>query len=53
MGFEGSLVRDLIRDEGTGRIVELPAFPERADDAHKGDVGRIVVVGGRLDSIWQ
>lgn len=31
--------------------VELPRFPERADDAHKGDVGRVVVVGGRMDEV--
>ena len=29
----------------------IPAFPGRAYDAHKGDVGRIVVIGGRLDDV--
>ena len=29
----------------------IPAFPTRADDAHKGDVGRIVVIGGRFDDV--
>ncbi len=29
----------------------VPAFPERPDDAHKGNVGRIVIVGGRLDNV--
>ena len=28
----------------------IPPLPTRADDAHKGDVGRIMVVGGRLDA---
>lgn len=27
----------------------IPEFPGRANDAHKGQVGRIVVIGGRLD----
>ncbi|MEE9297120.1 MAG: NAD(P)H-hydrate dehydratase [Phycisphaerae bacterium] len=31
--------------------MKVPAFPERADDAHKGDVGRIVVIGGRFDAV--
>lgn len=26
-------------------------MPERADDAHKGEVGRILIIGGRLDDI--
>ena len=30
-------------------ITRVPPLPARADDAHKGDVGRIVVIGGRLD----
>ena len=30
-------------------ITEVPPVPERADTVHKGDVGRIVIVGGRLD----
>ncbi|HEY3241710.1 MAG TPA: NAD(P)H-hydrate dehydratase [Phycisphaerae bacterium] len=30
-------------------IDELPELPRRADDAHKGSVGRIAVVAGRLD----
>jgi NAD(P)H-hydrate epimerase len=30
-------------------ITEVPPVPERADNAHKGDVGGIVIVGGRLD----
>lgn len=25
---------------------EIAAFPERSDDAHKGDVGRLVIIGG-------
>ncbi|NOT01343.1 MAG: NAD(P)H-hydrate dehydratase [Phycisphaerales bacterium] len=30
---------------------DIPPFPPRADDAHKGDVGRIVVIGGRFDDV--
>jgi len=30
-------------------VTRIPPLPQRADDAHKGDVGRIVVLGGRLD----
>jgi NAD(P)H-hydrate epimerase len=37
------LLSDLISVE------ELPELPPRAEDAHKGSVGRIAVVGGRLD----
>ncbi|MFH0983876.1 MAG: NAD(P)H-hydrate dehydratase [Planctomycetota bacterium] len=33
------------------RIDDLPALPERADDAHKGEVGRILIVGGRMNEI--
>lgn len=29
----------------------VPSVPDRADDAHKGSVGRIVIVGGRLDDV--
>jgi len=32
-------------------ITQTPPLPERADDAHKGDVGRILVIGGRLDDV--
>ena len=32
-------------------ITQTPPLPERADDAHKGDVGRILVLGGRLDDV--
>ncbi len=31
--------------------VAVPVFPPRAADAHKGTVGRIVVVGGRFDDV--
>lgn len=31
--------------------VAIPAFPARDDDAHKGVVGRIVVIGGRFDDV--
>ncbi len=31
--------------------MEVPAFPKRADGVHKGDVGRIVVFGGRFDEV--
>lgn len=30
-------------------ISRVPPLPTRADNAHKGDVGRILVIGGRLD----
>ena len=30
-------------------VTRIPPLPERPDDAHKGDVGRISVIGGRLD----
>lgn len=30
---------------------EIAPIPKRADDAHKGDVGRIVVIGGRCDEV--
>jgi len=33
------------------RIKDLPRFPSRSDDAHKGDVGRLVIVGGRFDEL--
>ncbi len=29
--------------------ITLPTFPDRSDDAHKGDVGRLLVIGGRFD----
>jgi NAD(P)H-hydrate epimerase len=32
-------------------ITRIPSLPQRADDAHKGDVGRLVIVGGRLDDV--
>jgi len=35
--------------EGIKTVTRIPPVPVRADDAHKGDVGRIMVVGGRLD----
>ena len=25
---------------------EIPSFPQRSEDAHKGDVGRIIIIGG-------
>lgn len=28
------------------RIVELPALPQRSDDAHKGSFGRVLIIGG-------
>ena len=34
-----------------GAPLDLPKFPPRATDAHKGQVGRILIVGGRFDSI--
>jgi NAD(P)H-hydrate epimerase len=34
---------------GTRTITKVPALPTRAEDAHKGDVGRITIIGGRLD----
>ncbi|MCH7814274.1 MAG: NAD(P)H-hydrate dehydratase, partial [Planctomycetes bacterium] len=30
-------------------VTEVPPVPTRPDDAHKGVVGRIVVLAGRLD----
>lgn len=33
------------------QMVTLPPFPARSNDAHKGDVGRIVIIGGRLDDV--
>jgi len=30
-------------------VTELPRLPQRAADAHKGDVGRILIIGGSLD----
>jgi NAD(P)H-hydrate epimerase len=30
-------------------VTRIPPLPQRDDDAHKGDVGRIAVIGGRLD----
>lgn len=35
--------------QGVKTVTRIPAVPTRADDVHKGDVGRIMVVGGRLD----
>jgi len=32
-------------------VTRVPPLPTRADDAHKGDVGRILVIGGRLDDV--
>lgn len=32
-------------------ITSIPALPTRPDDAHKGDVGRLIIVGGRLDKV--
>jgi hydroxyethylthiazole kinase-like uncharacterized protein yjeF len=32
-------------------VTHIPRFPDRAHDAHKGEVGRIVVVGGRFDDV--
>lgn len=34
-----------------GTPLDLPRFPSRAADAHKGQVGRILIVGGRFDTI--
>ena len=31
------------------RIAAIPSLPERADDAHKGEVGRILIIGGRMN----
>lgn len=33
------------------RIKQVPPLPEREDDVHKGEVGRILVVGGRMNEI--
>ncbi|MCK4659955.1 MAG: NAD(P)H-hydrate dehydratase [Phycisphaerae bacterium] len=33
------------------QITEIPTLPTRADDAHKGEVGRILVVGGRMNDL--
>lgn len=30
---------------------EVAPLPKRADDAHKGDVGRIAIIGGRYDEV--
>ena len=38
-------------EETWRRIREIPPLPERPDDAHKGQVGRITVVGGRMDEV--
>ena len=35
--------------DGIKKVTGIPPVPTRAEDAHKGDVGRIMVVGGRLD----
>ncbi len=32
-------------------IKGIPPFPDRADDVHKGNVGRVVIVGGRFDDV--
>jgi len=32
-------------------ITKIPSLPVRPDDAHKGDVGRLVIIGGRLDQV--
>ena len=32
-------------------VTQFPLLPERADTAHKGDVGRIAIIGGRLDDV--
>ncbi len=32
-------------------VTRIPSLPERADDAHKGDVGRVMIIGGRLDDV--
>lgn len=37
--------------EGTTTITQVPPLPTRADDAHKGEVGRILIIGGRLDAV--
>lgn len=36
---------------GLQTVTRIPPLPGRAEDAHKGDVGRIAVVGGRLDEL--
>lgn len=33
------------------RISDIPLLPERAEDAHKGEVGRILIVGGRMNEV--
>ncbi|MCP4593477.1 MAG: NAD(P)H-hydrate dehydratase [bacterium] len=33
------------------RITDIPSLPQRAHDVHKGEVGRIMIVGGRLNEI--
>ena len=33
------------------RISQVPALPHRADDVHKGEVGRVLIVGGRMNEI--
>lgn len=30
---------------------DIPSFPPRGHDAHKGTVGRLLVIGGRFDHI--
>lgn len=37
--------------QGTRTTTKVPPLPTRADDAHKGDVGRITIIGGRLDEV--
>jgi ADP-dependent NAD(P)H-hydrate dehydratase / NAD(P)H-hydrate epimerase len=36
-------------ETSSGRVTGIPLFPSRRDDVHKGEVGRLVVVGGRAD----
>ena len=33
------------------RITDIPSLPERAADVHKGEVGRVLIVGGRMNEI--
>ena len=33
------------------RITDIPSLPQRATDAHKGEVGRVLIVGGRMNEI--
>ncbi len=32
-------------------VTEIPALPKRSDEAHKGDLGRLVIVGGSVGDV--